>query len=73
MHYLDSDQVALWAGIQAWVAVLDGLTMGLTAGEVAKMAAITAGTLAASGTLCGREINEIIAATKKVLWTSSND
>jgi hypothetical protein len=71
MHYPEpTDSTALWAGLKAWVAVLDGLTMALTAGEVAKMAAITAGPFTASTTLNGREIGEILACTKKVLYSS---
>lgn len=70
MKPLCSDQTTLWAGMQAWVAVLDGLTMALTAGEVAKLAAITTRVGAVSGTLHTHEINEIISATKKVLWMS---
>jgi hypothetical protein len=71
MHYPEgTDSTALWAGLKAWVAVLDGLTIALTAGDVAKMAALTAGPFTASTTLSGRELNEILACTKKVLYSS---
>jgi hypothetical protein len=71
MHYPEpTDSTALWAGLKAWVAILDGLTMALTAGDVAKMAALTAGPFTSSVALSGRELGEILACTKKVLYSS---
>jgi hypothetical protein len=43
--------------------------MALTAGDVAKMAAITT-VFTASGVLSGREVGEILACTKKALYSS---
>jgi len=64
MHPFGSDN-ELWTELKAWVAALDGATC-LTTGELAKMAAITS-RMATSVTLSGREVGEILGATKKVL------
>ena len=72
MHYPEgSTSLVIWAGIKAWIAVLDGLTYPLTAGQVANMAAITAGHITSSNYLTGKEIGEILVCTKKVL-TAAN-
>ena len=71
MHYPEgSDSTDLWAGLKAWVAVLDGLTMALSTGEVNSMGALTSGVFAASTALTSRMCNEILQCTKKVLWAS---
>ena len=68
MHYPEgSTSLAIWAGIKAWVAVLDGLTFPLTAGQVANMAAITAGPFTTSTQLTGKMVGEIIECTKQCL------
>ena len=68
MHYPEgSTSLAIWDGIKAWVAVMDGLTFPLTAGQVANMAAITAGPFTASTQLTGKQVGEIIECTEKCL------
>ena len=68
MHYPEgSTSLAIWAGIKAWVAVMDGLTFPLTAGQVANMAAITAGHITDSSFLTGKEVGEILVCTEKCL------
>jgi hypothetical protein len=68
MHYPEgSTSLAIWAGIKAWVAVLDGLTFPLTAGEVRKMADITSIAFVGSTYLTGRNVGDILYCTKKVL------
>ena len=71
MHYPEgSTSAAIWAGIKAWVAVMDGLAFPLTAGEVLNMAAITAGAFTASTQLTGKEVGDILRCTKKSLVTA---
>ncbi len=71
MHYPEgSTSLAIWAGIKAWVAVLDGLTYPLTAGQVANMVDVTA-TFTASSQLTGKQVGQILACTKRVL-TAAN-
>jgi len=68
MHYPEgSTSLAIWAGIKAWVGVLDGLTFPLTAGQVADMAAITAANITSSSYLTGKQVGQILACTKKAL------
>ena len=70
MHYPEgSTSLAIWAGIKAWVAVLDGLTYPLTAGEVSNMVDVTA-TITASTQLTGKQVGQIIHCTDKVLTSA---
>jgi hypothetical protein len=71
MHTLNGgEQATLWAGLKAWVECLDGLTIGITESERINMAYLASGIMATSGTLQSNQINQILAATKKVLWFS---
>jgi len=71
MHYLNSDETTLWAGVLHWVnCMASGTVYGLTTKEQVLLGTFGSGVLAASGTLTGRELNQIIYLTKKLLWAS---
>lgn len=73
MHAMGSSH-ELWTETKAWVAALDGVSAGLTAGDVSKMAALTT-KMGSSGVLTFYELNDIIRCTMLALtrWEGTTD